>query len=92
MADDPYTWWRRLPEDEREHFNKLARESILQLDCYPYSNAEVASELLGWTRLESDVAEAHGEWLAKVKAAVERTGREWNRENFLRYCRLREHE
>lgn len=88
--DDPHSWWWEMPEEERERFNRLARESILELDCYPYAVAEVAAELLAWTQLETEVAEAHAEWLQKVKTSIERAGREYNRETFLRYCRLRE--
>lgn len=88
----PFAWWWDLPEDERDRFNNMARESILELDCYPYSNAEVAAELLAWMQLEAEIAEAHGDWLTKVKRSIERTGREYNRGTFLRYCQLWEHE
>lgn len=90
--DNPHAWWWDLPEEERERFNRIARESLLELDCYPYSSAEVAAELLAWTHLEIEVEEAHGNWLQKVKTSIERTGREYNRETFLWYCQLREHE
>lgn len=85
-------WWWGLPEDERERLNRFALSSILALDCYPYSSAEVAAELLAWSHLETEVMEAHGAWLEKVKAAIEGTGQEYNRATFLRYCQLREHE
>ncbi|MEW5808564.1 MAG: hypothetical protein AB1925_03845 [Actinomycetota bacterium] len=92
MSEHPGAWWWRLPEEERQHMNELAQQSILQLDNYPYLNAEVAMELVAWTRLEAEVAEAHADWLRKVKRSIERTGREYNRNTFLRYCRLRAHE
>lgn len=92
MSRHPFAWWWKLPEEEREHLNRLARESVLQLDCYPYSNAEVAAELVAWIRLEVDVVEAHAAWLEKVKRSIERTGRAYNRETFLRFCQLWEHE
>jgi hypothetical protein len=63
MTADPNTWWPGLDPEYRDQLNRLARDSILELDCYPYSNAEVAAELVAWTRLEADIAEAHGDWL-----------------------------
>lgn len=93
MSDPhPSAWWWEMPEEQREMFDELARTSILELDCYPYSNAEVAAELLAWKQLEVEIAEQHGDWLRRVKRAIERSGREYNRESFLRYCRVWEHE
>ncbi|KRE31568.1 hypothetical protein ASG82_23825 [Mycobacterium sp. Soil538] len=92
MSEHPFAWWWALPGEQREDMNRLARESILELDGYPYSSAEVAAELVAWVRLEAEIMEAHGDWLEKVKRSIERTGREYNRETFLRYCELREHE
>lgn len=53
---------------------------------------QVAVELLLMQRLEIEIVDAYGDWLEKVKATIERSGREYNRETFLRYCRLRERE
>lgn len=89
---NPDTWWWSLPDEERERLNRLARESILELDCYPYSSAAAAAELVEWSRLEADILEAHGAWLEKVRTSIERRGLEYNRSSFLRYCELREHE
>jgi hypothetical protein len=56
----------------------------------PIPDRETVLELMEWQQLEIEVLEANNAWLRKTKAAVERTGREWNRENFLRHCELRE--
>lgn len=53
---------------------------------------ETMVTVLAWQRLEIEVKDAHIAWLEKVKARVEQSGRKWTRENFLRYCALREHE
>jgi hypothetical protein len=42
--------------------------------------------------IETQGLGAHGEWLRKTKADMERSGREWTQENFVRYCRIREFE
>lgn len=53
---------------------------------------DTAIELMAWQSLEADLLEAHTEWLSRVKARCEKSGREWTRENFLRIVQLREHE
>jgi hypothetical protein len=53
MSADPHAWWFDLDPEYRDELNDLARHSILELDCYPYSNAEVAAELVAWGRQRS---------------------------------------
>lgn len=85
---DRHAWWWDLPQEQRDKMDAMARQSILELDCYPYSSAEVAAELLAWTTLEAEVAELHVEWLTNTKRKFERRGVDWTTENLRRYSRL----
>jgi hypothetical protein len=81
------------PTDQAKIVETLKRYAPLVPNADPtgsFPDREILWQLLQWQRLEIEVLEDHGEWLAKVKAAVERSGREWTHENFLRYCQLRE--
>jgi hypothetical protein len=49
---------------------------------------QILLELLEWQRLEIDVLEAHGEWLARTKAKFEGRGIEWTTGNLNRYSWL----
>lgn len=51
-------------------------------------NVDVAAELLEWQRLEIAVLDAHADWLAEMKAAVEGRGFAWTVENLNVYCCL----
>jgi hypothetical protein len=82
-----HDWWASLTPERQEALNEIARESILQLDCYPMIY-EVAAELLEWQQLELEVLDAHADWLARTKAKFERRGLEWTTENLNRYSRL----
>jgi hypothetical protein len=74
------------PADQR----KLAEIAWKYLRLTSIPDAATALEVMALQQLESEVLEAHNAWLRKAKATVERSGREWNRETFLRYCQLRE--
>lgn len=87
MTDADY--WAELPDDTRVVLSEIAWR-YLRLETVP--DYETAVHLLALQRLDTEVMEAHNRWLERAKAKVERSGREWNRENFLRYVRLREHE
>lgn len=89
--DDPqFAFWFDLTQDQRDQLDRSAQRSILELPRYPYWSTEICAELLAWANLEIDVATAHGDWLAGLKARADRRGREWNRAEFLNQCRLHE--
>lgn len=85
-----------LPDEDRAAIAELAAKYLPlipgceQLREIP--DETTLWQLIAWQRIEIEVLEAHADWLAKVKAAIERSGRQYTRENFLRYCALREHE
>jgi hypothetical protein len=79
------SYFDELPKAEREKLDALAWK-YLRLSTIP--DLETAIEVLAWQSLEIEVQDAHTAWLERTKAAVERSGREWTRENFLRFTRL----
>lgn len=81
-------YFANLPEEQRVQLAAGAQ----RYGIGPIHDLESALELLARQRLEIETLDAHAAWLKRAKAAVERTGREWNRANFQRYCALREHE
>lgn len=83
-----HAWWWDLPRDQRDKMDAMARKSILNLEGYPYSSAEVAAELLAWTTLGAEVAEMHVEWLTRTKRKFERRGVPWTTSNLALYSRL----
>ena len=89
--DDPrFAFWFERPQDERDLLDRSARNSILNLPSYPFWSAEIAAELAAWKTLENEVAQAHIDWLSKLKARADRRGRVWDRAEFLRQARLTE--
>jgi hypothetical protein len=86
MIDDDFAG---LPESTQA---KLAEAAWKYLRLPSIPDAESALKVLACQQLEIEVKEAHIEHLEKTKTKVEQSGREWNRENYLRYCSLREHE
>ncbi|OBA57867.1 MULTISPECIES: hypothetical protein [Gordonia] len=85
-----FAWWFERPQDERDLLDRSARNSILNLPSYPFWSAEIAAELAAWKTLENEVAQAHIDWLSKLKARADRRGRVWDRAEFLRQARLTE--
>ena len=86
---NPRDYFASLPEAEKARLAELAWK-CLRIPSIP--DFATALEVLAWQRLEIEVTESHANWLEKVKATVERAGRPWTRDEFLRYCALREHE
>lgn len=85
-------WWNSLSEESRDELDAIAHSSILDgIVRYPYWDRALCAELLAWMKLEGDIAEAHGNWLGRLKRRAESRGREWTRDEFLRQCRLTEH-
>lgn len=76
-------YWDGLPDELRAKLSEIAWR-YLRLRVVP--DRETALELFAWQRLEIEALEAHNQWLAKVRSAVERHGREWNRANFLNWA------
>lgn len=93
-AADPHQWWREeVPEETRARLDESARNSILDgLVGYPYWDKALCAELLAWKQLESDILEAHGDWLARTKAKFERHGWPWTTAELARRSQLWEHE
>lgn len=89
-------YWAQLPEETREILTEIGLKYRGMVPGIDHDGRipdyATAVELLEWQHLETEILGAHGDWLAKVKASIERAGREYNRETFLRYCALREHE
>lgn len=85
---DQHAWWWELSQEQRDRMDAMARKSILKLDGYPYSSAEVAAELLSWMTLAAEVAEMHVEWLTRTKRKFERRGVPWTTANLKRHSRL----
>lgn len=84
-------WWDDLPEEDKDAFDRIARDSILELDHCPRDLASI-QELLAWQVLENDVLEAHADWQSRTKARYERLGIEWTVENINSRSHLWEHE
>ncbi|ORM38174.1 hypothetical protein [Williamsia sp. 1135] len=84
-------WWWSQTAELRDDLDNFARESVLEgLAGYPYWDIELCAELVAWSRLESEIAGAHSEWLERLKHRAESRGREWTRAEFLRMCRIAE--
>lgn len=56
----------------------------------PFPDAAAVIALLQWQHMEAEIVGAHAAWLQKVKSSIEQSGREYNRDSFLRYCRENE--
>jgi hypothetical protein len=80
-------YFAELPPEAQHKLAEIAWK-YLRLPSIP--DAATALEVMALQQLENEVLEAHNAWLRKAKDTVERSGREWNRETFLRYCQLRE--
>lgn len=83
-----HQFWVSQSQDRREMLDQAAQNSILQLPRYPYWDSEQCAELLSWSRLEGEVLAGYTNWLERLEARALRHGREWNRTEFLRQCRL----
>jgi hypothetical protein len=85
-------YWEDLPAAEQEELTAIARKYLPLIpgktDLRTLPDSETAVEVLLWQRLETEILDMHADWLGNVKAAIERTGRAYNRENFLRLTRL----
>lgn len=89
--DDPrFEFWFQLSDEERDKLNRSARRSPLELPRYPYWDHALCAELLYWADLEVDLLTDYNDWLKRLMHRAERQGREWNRQEFLRQCRLHE--
>lgn len=88
-------YFAELPAEDRAALAEIATRFLPLIpgaDPDGPLTRETMLTVLVWQRLEIEVMDAHGAWLERVKAAIERSGREYNRATFLRYCALREHE
>ena len=85
-----FAFWFDLPQEQRDLLDRSAQNSILNLPRYPFWSAEIAAELAAWKTLENEIAQAHIDWLSKLKARAERRGRAWNRAELLHQARLTE--
>ncbi|OCH82288.1 hypothetical protein [Gordonia sp. UCD-TK1] len=83
-------FWANQPQDRRDLLNRSAQNSILQLPRYPYWSQDQCAELVHWSRLEGEVLAAYTNWLERLEARALRHGRQWDRTEFLRQCRLAE--
>lgn len=88
--DPRFAFWFDLPREHRDLLDRSAQNSILNLPRYPFWSAEIAAELAAWKTLENEIAQAHIDWLSKLKARADRHGREWTHEEMLRQCRITE--
>lgn len=89
-SNPKFAFWFELPQEQRDELDQSARDSILELPCYPFWDYSLCTELLAWQRLEIDVLTAYNEWLERLKARADRRGRVWDRAEFLRQARLTE--
>jgi hypothetical protein len=87
-------YFAELPPEDRDALAEAASRYLPLIPgadpLKPIADKETFWQLIQWQRLDAEVLEAHNAWLTKAKATVERSGREWNRDTFLRYCQLRE--
>ena len=87
-------FFAQMPPAAREKLKVIAGRYLPLIPgsdaANPFPDAAAVRTVVQWQRLETEIVDAHSAWLQKVKDAIEQSGREYNRENFLRYCRLRE--
>jgi len=78
-----HDWWNNLDPEQQESLNRIAQDSILELERYPM-NYDVQRELFAWQNLELEVMQAHADWLSRTKARFERLGIPWTANEFQR--------
>jgi hypothetical protein len=86
------SYWEDLPAEQQAKLAAIARKYLPLIpgktDLRTLPDSETVVEVMLWQRLEMEILDMYADWLSKVKAAIERTGHEYNRENFLRFTRL----
>ncbi|CAN5303238.1 hypothetical protein BH11ACT6_BH11ACT6_53390 [soil metagenome] len=90
------TYWVRMPEEEKMVFREMGARYLGFVDGIDDDGSILTYEAMYEIRelqlVETEVLEAHADWIARTKAKFETLGVEWTTENLNRYSRLWEHE
>lgn len=78
-----------LPQDQTAPIRRLAQRYRGLIPGLPDNGTipdhRIAVELAAMTQLENEIDQAYLAWLERIKTAIERSGREYNRRTFLEY-------